>query len=214
MRDGVVSEEELLAWCVTRHDAPLRHKRRQRVRTSVHRYHGHIGRALKLLAAREPPRHRLFAAWLTSWGSAVLCDLAAWSVLVCSLLLPALLVAMVQSVAGRYPLQFSIQWLLFCLALLMLVVEVRSNETRRFALHVARYVTLIMQPAARGVLYILIALALLAHPATDHVWMWVFGYALELLGIAHLLAGGRVNRRLRQLRGRLPSARAMDGALA
>ena len=42
------------------------------------------------------------------------------------------------------------------LALLMLVVEVRAEPTRRVAVHLLRYASALLHPTARGVLYLLV----------------------------------------------------------
>jgi len=109
--------------------------------------------------------------------------------------------------------QLVINLLLLLAAMLMWLLETRSEAYRRAALHVLRYASLLLHHTARGALYLLLALALFAQAqGGTSSWLANLGYLLEALGIAHVLVGLRVSRTLRLLRKRLPTHRAAVGA--
>ncbi len=92
---------------------------------------------------------------------------------------------------------------------MLLIIELHIDRTRRTALHLLRYAAVLVHPSARGVLYLLLALALLAQ---DVPWLWPIGYIVEILGLVHVVVGARVSSRLAKLSKRLKHNRAVMAA--
>ena len=111
----------------------------------------------------------------------------------------------------RSVVQLVINFFLLLCAALMWVLETRSEGYRKAALHVLRYASVLLHLTARGALYLLVALALLAQGG-ESAWLAFLGYALEALGILHIFVGLRVASRLRLLRRKLPTPQAARDA--
>ena len=189
-RRGMLTESSLLVW-----------------------YYGHIGRHLKKLILKRPPCHRSLKQWLLRWPEAAL-DLSTWAALVCTILVPSSLVAIVHAVAQRSLIELVMNLYLCVLSSLMLVLEVKDpGHGRTIALHLLRYASALMHPTARGVVYLLFALSLLTQDATTtSPYFWGLGIAVEALGFAYIFVGWRVNTTLRRLRKALPDRRQISAA--
>lgn len=111
----------------------------------------------------------------------------------------------------RSVVQLVINFFLLLCAVLMWTLETRSEGYRKVALHILRYASVLLHFSARGALYLLIALALLAQGGQSS-WLAFLGYLLELIGIVHIFVGLRVASRLRLLRRQLPTPQAARAA--
>lgn len=111
---------------------------------------------------------------------------------------------------GHHSLSQLVLNLYLCvLAMMMLLLEVRIEGTRRIALHLLRYAAVMMHPTARGVLYLLVSLTLLTQ--SDPV-LWIMGYAVEAVGIMHVVLGSRVASKMAALRRKLTDNRSIRQA--
>ena len=183
-RKGLLTEGQLLNW-----------------------YHGHIGRKLKEIANTKPNpgTERTIMQWLTAWPDAP-CDLSVYAAVMCAALIPFSFWGLIVSVAQHNLLRLVLNLYITCLAGLMLVIETRAPQTRRFAIHLLRYASAMMHPTARGVLYLLLSLTLLTQQAAA---LWAMGYCVELIGIIHVIVGSRVASKLSALRRALPDNRSV-----
>jgi hypothetical protein len=66
-----------------------------------------------------------------------------------------------------------------------------------------------LYPSARGLLYLLLALTLLAQRDS---FLWVAGYTVEVLGIVHVLLGSRANANIAKLRTQMGGTRGVLAA--
>ena len=169
-------------------------------------YKGHIGRTLKRFAKRKNARRRTLRTWLCGSGASVLLTLPFWGMVVSVVMVPSAIAGMWYAVGQRSFLQLVINFYLTLFAILMVVVESRIDATRRLALHVHRYAQLLLYGAARGALFLLAALALLAQ---DTDWLCPLAYATELVGLAYIILGTRTVTRIRQLQRKLRTVAAV-----
>ena len=169
-------------------------------------YKGHIGRTLKRFAKRKNARRRTLRTWLCGSGASVLLTLPFWGMVVSVVMVPSAIAGMWYAVGQRSFLQLVINFYLTLFAILMVVVESRIDATRRLALHVHRYAQLLPYGAARGALFLLAALALLAQ---DTDWLCPLAYATELVGLAYIILGTRTVTRIRQLQRKLRTVAAV-----
>ena len=161
---------------------------------------------LKRFAKRKNARRRTLRTWLCGSGASVLLTLPFWGMVVSVVMVPSAIAGMWYAVGQRSFLQLVINFYLTLFAILMVVVESRIDATRRLALHVHRYAQLLLYGAARGALFLLAALALLAQ---DTDWLCPLAYATELVGLAYIILGTRTVTRIRQLQRKLPTVAAV-----
>lgn len=171
----------------------------------LHWYHGHIGRQLKRHANRASPFPRSLRDWASEW-SRHRYDVGRYAAVVCMLLLPLTLYAMFYSTFQLQQLpSLVINVYLLVAVVLMLLIELRIEATRRTALHLLRYCSALLHPTARGIVYLVVALTLLSQKKDE-------GYLAEALGIVYVAVGTLVGNKLQKLRERLPDNAAILAA--
>eukprot|EP00900_Chrysochromulina_parva_P009286 jgi/Chrpa1/18359/Chrysochromulina_OHIO_Genome00017869-RA len=180
-------------------------------------YYGHIGRQLKRHAnpSSHELRHSSFVTRASSHVSFVTRqvrmswvmrhDLGRYAVLVNVLLFPLIIVSIIVDSSYLQLPSLVIHVYMLVTALLMLIIELRIEVTRRTALHLLRYASAMMHPTARGVVYLVMALTLLSSWSDS-------GYLLEVLAFLHLLVGYRVSSKLSALRRALPDQTSLLAA--
>jgi len=194
-------------------------------RALMHWYHGHIGRELKRCAnaprRRSPARGQLHRrdsnGALVQWAQTALFDMGVYASAVCVLLITASIAATILALAHRSVLQLVINLYLSLAGLLLLVLELKVERTRRTALHIFRYASALLHPRARGMVYLLLPLLMLSQTESSlgvHYSGLVYGiaYLVEVLAIALILVGFRVDAKLRALRRQLPDRAAIVAA--
>lgn len=123
-------------------------------------YHGHIGRQLKRYANRPAAFPRSLREWLRECP-AMRYDVGRYGSLVCVLLVPLTVYGILYSTLElrRLP-SLVINVYLLVASVLLLLIELRIERTRRAALHVLRYCSALLHPLARGVVYLIVAITL------------------------------------------------------